>query len=798
MKNERYKVAAVSQRAAAGWDADRLITVAAGQGIGLPLAVTGFAWLALCLPWITGAVTIPWDAKLQFYPYFRFLSDAWHGAGLPIWNPYQYAGMPWAADPQSLLFSPLMSLGAFLVPDPSAALFDTLQLAHLLIGGLALIGVFERQRWSRTGAVIAAIVYMFGGVASARLQHTGLVMSYGWLPLAFFCLMLALDRPSLRHGLFLGLAAGVLALGRDQLALMGCLWLAFYGAWRLAAAPARARFLTRRAAPLALAAVITLAIVAVPVVLTLELLAHSTRPAIDYTEAARASLSPVNLVMLFVPNYFGSLDADGLYWGPGAIEWSKVDLTDRSIDYLYVGLVPALLLVWHGIAGRRILAPEVRFFAVSLALVLLYALGRFTPVFKLAYDFIPCVPLFRRPADASFLINLLLAILTGYLVHRLLREGSPLRPGRRGTLILVGSGIAASLAMIWIAAPYPQAVQVVARFGVAWVGIALAACLLVALGRARGPAKPRLAAILLLVVVLDLRVHNVGSIMNGRDPAEYRAVVAPGTDPAARALRWELFEAQSDGQGPWRAEVLGMGGVWQNAPLVLGVENTLGYNPLQLAWYAAATGAGQNSHLPKRTWTPLLPSYDSRLAAMLGLRYVATSVPIERLGRPGGTADLSLVREVGDLRLYEDGAAAPRVVAAPSLIVVDPDAQLKSARWPVLDPFTTVAVDRQPRYWRAIAGSRDLEIERQSLRITSYRTDEVRIEAALPEGAVVVLHDVWYPGWRVYVDGRERGLLRANLIFRGVAVSAGHHEIVFRFEPFHLDNLLRIAGDLLP
>jgi hypothetical protein len=797
MIDERRRVT-TALAGAAGWDGRAAGAGTAFAGVGLPLAVTAFAWGVLCLPWIIGAVTIPWDAKLQFYPYFRFLSDAWHGAGLPIWNPYQYAGMPWVADPQSLLFSPLLSAAAFLVPDPGVALFDTLVLAHLLIGGLALVGVFERQGWSRTGAVVAALVFMFGGVASARLQHVGLIVTYGWLPLVLLCLLLVLQRPGWRHGLLLGLAGAALLLGRDQLALMGALWLAAVGVWWLVASPAPLALLRRVAGPLALAALVTALIIAVPVALTLELVASSTRPSIDYTEAARASLSPVNLVMLFVPNYFGSLDADGLYWGPGSMDWSRVDLTDRSIDYLYIGLVPALLLVWHGLAARRAFSRDVLAFTVSLGLVLLYAFGRFTPAFALAYDWMPLVPLFRRPADANFLINLLLAVITGYLVHRLVREGPPGRPGRLGLLALGVLGAAATIVMIRVAAPYPQAEEVAGRFAVAWAGLALAAVLLAAVGRTRGMARQRAIAALLLVVVLDLRVHNVGSVMSGRDPGEYRAVVDPARDPAARALRWELFEAQSDGQGPWRAEVVGLGGVWQNAPIVLGIENTLGYNPLQLAWYAAATGAGQNSHVPKRTWTPLLPGYDSPVAAMLGVRFVATSVPVERLGRPADTAHLSLLREVGPMRLYEDAVAGPRVTAARSLAVADPDQVLRRGRWPVADPRTTVTLDRRPAWWRAIQGSTDPAVPLQELRITSYLTHEVTIDAALPEGAVVVLNDVWYPGWRVYVDGKERELLRANLIFRGVAVPAGRHEIVFRFEPFHFENLRRVVADLLP
>ena len=47
----------------------------------------------------------------------------------------------------------------------------------------------------------------------------------------------------------------------------------------------------------------------------------------------------------------------------------------------------------------------------------------------------------------------------------------------------------------------------------------------------------------------------------------------------------------------------------------------------------------------------------------------------------------------------------------------------------------------------------------------------------------VVLNDVWHPWWRVSVDGRPARLLRANVLFRAVAVPKGRHLVRFTFRP---------------
>ena len=89
---------------------------------------------------------------------------------------------------------------------------------------------------------------------------------------------------------------------------------------------------------------------------------------------------------------------------------------------IYCGILAVILILGAGISRRLLFARDIRFFAAALALTLIYALGWYTPIFRLIYDALPGVDMFRRPADATFIIGFLIAVLTGYLVHRLLSE----------------------------------------------------------------------------------------------------------------------------------------------------------------------------------------------------------------------------------------------------------------------------------------------------------------------------------------------------------------------------------------
>ncbi|MFP8874075.1 MAG: hypothetical protein VCB42_06015, partial [Myxococcota bacterium] len=71
---------------------------------------------------------------------------------------------------------------------------------------------------------------------------------------------------------------------------------------------------------------------------------------------------------------------------------------------------------------------------------------------------------------------------------------------------------------------------------------------------------------------------------------------------------------------------------------------------------------------------------------------------------------------------------------------------------------------------------------RQPARILRYGLDEVGIQASCGSRCLLVLTDLDYPGWSVSVDGESRPVLRANGIFRGVVLSAGTHEVIYRYD----------------
>lgn len=67
--------------------------------------------------------------------------------------------------------------------------------------------------------------------------------------------------------------------------------------------------------------------------------------------------------------------------------------------------------------------------------------------------------------------------------------------------------------------------------------------------------------------------------------------------------------------------------------------------------------------------------------------------------------------------------------------------------------------------------------------VTRYEAHRVDVAAQTPIPGILVLSDVYYPGWQVLVDGQPAQLLQVNHALRGVYLPAGAHSISFIFRP---------------
>lgn len=746
-------------------------------GLGVAVAAFVVVWAVFVWPWLSGAMTIPWDGKAHFAPQVQFMAASFGRGEWPWWTPNVFAGHPQIADPQSMIFSPPFFVLALFDKAPGPWAIDSVVLVMLLAAGLGVLWLTDDLGWHWIGGFIAAVCFAFGAAMAWRMQHFGQVLSLAYLPFAMLFLRLAIGKGSLVAGAGAGLFAAFILLGRDQVGLLAIYLLSAYALMLLASGKSIAANVRRAVLPLGMGAVVGVALVAIPILLTVALAGQSNRPAIAFMDAAAGSLHPALLITGLVPHLFGAAGEMRDYWGPPSFAWADTGLfLAQNMGQVYLGALPLLLITIGAVRGM-LWQPGIRFFTIAWLLALLYALGWYTPMFRVFHEVLPGVSFYRRPADAVFLIGGLGAFLAGYVVHRMVseaREGRPL-----GAVAM--AAVAGCMALL-----FAIAVSFAVMFGklesadvpllkaLLWVSLAVGA-----LGLAMWliPIRPVLAGLIVVAVAsVDIIVNN-GPNGASALPTETLAILEPdGRDTTIAKLKQLTTATETDTRRD-RIELVGLGYHWPNTPLTHDLHATLGANPVRLSHYVAATGAGDTvAEGGQRAFPPLFPSYDSTLANLLGLRFIATGDPIEEIDPSLRSGRLKLVARTPKAYIYENPRARPRVLFATEARTVEFSDIVRTGVWPDVSFDGVVLLEQGVSSERGKRRPGEIAIQ-------SYRNTVVELRVSSPDGGWAVLNDVWHPWWRAEVDGRRAPILKANVLFRAVQVPPGAHTVRFTFHP---------------
>jgi hypothetical protein len=189
--------------------------------------------------------------------------------------------------------------------------------------------------------------------------------------------------------------------------------------------------------------------------------------------------------------------------------------------------------------------------------------------------------------------------------------------------------------------------------------------------------------------------------------------------------------------------------------------------------------------------------------------FLHASPQLEGFRIPGGMLNLLNVRYVISFRdgiedfiarnriAYSDGEMRGGVVvenlgAWPRIFAVErphiessPQAALE--RLGTLDasrPFAVVANDFPSARWSSLCGSGcGAAPLRESISDIDAGINDLSFRAAVSGPAILVVSEAMADGWRAFVDGVEQPIFRANVLFRGLILERGEHQVRFVFRP---------------
>jgi hypothetical protein len=726
------------------------------------------------------------DLLAYFIPVKQLLVRGYQENGeLPLWNPYPLAGLPLVADIQVCAFYPPHLPLYWVAPEHVAAGLSWLIVFHVIAAGWCMYAYALTQGLGRWPSFVAALGYMFAGKWLMHLLAAGHsnLTPLAWLPLVLLGLEGLIRRGSLA---FAVLGAGAFALivvgTHPQITLYVGL---FVGLWTLAPALERAGHLGGegpRSGRRTLAALGRWALAGgLVVALAVGLSAVQLLPAMAATglSSRGSSTLPGTKATDLVRAFFFLTGPPPLGFG-----WES-----RG------GL--ALTWVAAAAAAARSGRPRVRYWAAVGLMVLLLALGGLALL-----EHAPLFRLFRLPVRVLFLTALPLALLTGECTRRLfdptataVRKAALARPA--WCVVILG------LVLLGAQPLLPRRPEFVypnlPGYGY-WVALGIAIIGFLALITRPGGGWARKV---LWTAVLLLNLWGFSRpLVATRDPAEvYEPTETVRFLAEQPGFPRELDRSVLDRDLPGDLDTVGY-----VLPMTSGVDAVRGYNPLDIYRYKEYVRfiEGQEaSHEPKNLIRNVIVK-NRALLDLLGTRYLVQpsdeAVPTPdwvavHTAEPQRVFSFTAggMRELPPCTTYENRKAFPRAFIVPhaeplpdpsgvSAVLSAADTDFHRTVW--LEDFAPGSVEE------STGGTF------RAAKITERAPNLVRIVADGESPGYLVLTDNWYPGWTATVDGREVKVYRSDYTFRTVALPAGRHEVVFKFDPvsYRIGRLVSLAS----
>lgn len=695
------------------------------------------------------------DIRFTFSSYSHAFADSVNsGNGILLWNKYAFAGYPFVANTISQMFYPAGA--AFVVFGDYA--FSLLFFIHVFLAGFLMFYLAQEFGIGRIGSLFAGVAYSFGGIFVMRIigGHPVMAFSIAWIPLVFLLFMRLLKKPGLFESVLLGATLAMQFLA-GHVQFFFYTMVALFLMWLFYEIPKRKKLLVPLPY-LAFAGIVFLSLIAVQLLPFAEFLPHSERAGgMNTAAAAGMSLPPVQLASLAVPELFGTM-LDGSYWGA----------TNMYELCFYFGILP----LFFGLLGLLLIRKNrnVLFLAVLALFSLLFSFGSYFFLFPALSSVIPFFNFFRVPARMMVFFVFSFALLAGFGLDNILARDKKFL--KKIGLLLAILGIAALLCLAGAfvfkekiidagsklaeqklagATTYSNIVldtygakylvekvfwHIIDNFVVITAVLLLAAAAFFAFIRTK-ITKQTLGLVLLFLLIFDLFSFGM----------KYVTVKDPNDIYAKNAVIDFLTKDTSQ----FRVLALNKT-IEQGIFYRYGLESIGGFDSFRLQSYLDFTKFDwmENCSLTRPAGECIT---NMTALSLLNTKYIVSTTEIT--GHP------ELVQ-----------ALKTEVTRQPYGITY---------KQPI---YVYENIEVMPRVYYKETNSADSQKGTsipEGITAEKYTPSEIILKTS--KAGTIVLSEVYYPGWNVYIDGVKAEMIKEYGLLRAVNVDASEHTVRFVFEP---------------
>jgi len=666
-------------------------------------------------------------------PYLAFKRRELAAGRVPLWNPHQATGMPFAANPEATLFFPPEVL---LYALPAAYAWDVFLLLRLLAAGLFTALFLRTVGCGEIAALGGAIAYMLGGPVITWLNNVTMNPDC-LLPLLLYAFEQVLrgERPWA-----VPLAAATIGLsvlgGHPEhtffVLVTGALYLAYRMWHRAGTAGAASRvgltFL------LGLGAAGVLLVPFTQLWLRWAWTPHVGAVGLDSDEMPGRAIT-ILMPYLFQPELvtYGYEHAGWLggYLGVGTVLIGILGMsrdTPLRLGPLFGGILLVGLAKCYAVPGINLIGalPFLRHLRFSLHL--------------------------------TAMVGFAAAVLAGLGLDRIGRGAV----GARQAVMVAGALVAIVCVLVGVNLGGLTAARAIPAAVPGLVALAAVPAVVALVGRG---VLGRVRGDMVLVAVLagELLAYKPAA-----HPPRYDAFLEPPY------VRW--LHAQ-----PERGRVFGTGPMFPDTATAFGIDDLAVYEGIFLDRFTRFvhtlvdprrfTGASMVGELRGG-----LPDYGSPYLDLLAVRYLI--VPAGAMAR--APAGMEVVYDA-DVTILRRTTALPRAFTVGHWVVVGSQEKALDALSDGFDFRRGALLEAEKTL---LPPSAPLDAPVRPARISEYTPNRIVVEASADTPAVLVLADAFYPGWEASVDGRPAPVLPADALLRAVPLlEAGAHRVEFTFAP---------------
>ncbi|MCX5905026.1 MAG: hypothetical protein NTV89_16500, partial [Proteobacteria bacterium] len=684
----------------------------------------------------------------------------------PLWNPFQFCGQPFFANPQYAILYPLSSL-FFILPFDIA--FNSIIIIHFFLGGLFIYLLLRDLGSGPAGALIAGLSFMLSGYLLSIHSLLPTLLTVVWTPLIILFFRRALLNPGLKNELITAVFMTVSFLGGGLENVYGniiilLLMVLFYAG--------RRQSIIRRTGSMLLVMTVFVLLSAVQLIPFLELFYHSIRGSgLSFMEATIWSFAPRDALLFFLHDAYGYFLNMDKYWANQC--WIKT---------LYTGSLPFVLctLFFFLGTGRR-------FYVALMAAALFLALGCYNPLYQLLYTYVPIFNGLRYPVKFLYIFILALCITAGLGFERLKDYAQHgLRRHSLTTSFLICSVLSGIMLLVMVFsheeiegllrlwgfdAPAYNYIAVNLHHAKRFLFYTMMFLFVLWAGCA-DQWKKWVQCLLILLLAADLfgimGFYSVDKASNYFSKTKIADIITRDSTPFRTFTTGKTVDNNTTVQVPYQ---------FVNAD-VSKEKHLPPYNLLYRQhdmWGIDVIRLQRPSEL---------------YAALISSKSLAATNLIDLYG-----GDKEELIKKNTIKLYRHRNPPPRARLLSNFKVLEAQAMLNALSAQSFHPDTEVFLEELPQWSKESVTKKTGQGgvgEKVALKYES--NNRVYFRVAATRDTLLVLSDTWYPGWKAFAypvrnnqadekRAQQKKILRADYAFRAIALEPGEYEVRFVYDP---------------